>query len=175
MYPNKTHQASNQLVNPLNDTYFMQLALQQAYQSKQLGEVPVGAVLVQNNKLLAVGKNCMVNNHDPSAHAEIIALRAAGQVLLNYRLPYTTLYVTLEPCCMCLSAIFHARIQRIVYGASDFKTGACGGYIDLRHISINHHTHIDGGVLQLECTEILQNFFKERRIAIKQLKNNTIN
>lgn len=154
----------------LSDAYFMQLALEQAYLAQEIGEVPVGAVLVQAGQVLAVGSNRVIHEHDPSAHAEIIALRAAGRLQLNYRLPYTTLYITLEPCAMCISAIFHARVQRVVYGATDRKTGACGGNTDLRTLSINHHTHFEGGVLQAECSKLLQDFFKTRRAATKTLK-----
>jgi tRNA(adenine34) deaminase len=154
----------------LSDDYFMRLALEQAYLAQEIGEVPVGAVLVQAGQVLAVGSNRVIHEHDPSAHAEIIALRAAGKVRLNYRLPYTTLYVTLEPCAMCVSAIFHARVQRVVYGATDPKTGACGGNADLRTLSINHHTHFEGGILQAECSKLLQDFFKKRRAVAKALK-----
>jgi tRNA(adenine34) deaminase len=152
------------------DTAFMRLALAQANCASDLGEVPVGAVLVQAGSVLATGCNRVIIDHDPSSHAEIVAMRAAGIANRNYRLPDTTLYVTLEPCAMCLAAMFHARIARVVYGASDAKTGACGGNIDLRHLSINHHTTVEGGVLQAECSATLQAFFKARRTAAKQLK-----
>jgi tRNA(adenine34) deaminase len=154
----------------LSDDYFMRLALEQAYLAQSIGEVPVGAVLVEAGQLLAVGSNRVIHEHDPSAHAEIIVLRMAGKIRSNYRLPHTTLYVTLEPCAMCVSAIFHARVERVVYGATDPKTGACGGNTDLRTLSINHHTHFEGGILQTECATALQDFFKERRAAAKALK-----
>ncbi len=156
-----------------NDEYFMQLALQLAHAAADLGEVPVGAVVVHNNVLIAQGHNRVILESDPSCHAEIVALRHAGQLLKNYRLPNTTVYVTLEPCAMCLAAMFHARVARVVYGASDLKTGACGGNIDLRSLSINHHTTIDAGVLQAECASTLQSFFKAKRAAhaASKLKN----
>ena len=154
----------------LSDDYFMRLALEQAYLAQEIDEVPVGAVLVQAGQVLAVGSNRVIHEHDPSAHAEIIALRMAGKIRSNYRLPHTTLYVTLEPCAMCVSAIFHARVQRVVYGATDRKTGACGGNSDLRTLSINHHTRFESGILQTECAIVLQDFFKERRAAAKALK-----
>lgn len=154
----------------LSDDYFMRLALEQAYLAQEIGEVPVGAVLVQAGQVLAVGSNRVIHEHDPSAHAEIIALRMAGKIRSNYRLPHTTLYVTLEPCAMCVSAIFHARVERVVYGAIDDKTGACGGNTDLRTLSINHHTRFESGILQTECAIVLQDFFKERRAAAKALK-----
>jgi tRNA(adenine34) deaminase len=154
----------------LQDSHFMQLALAQAANANALNEVPVGAVLVANGDIVATGFNRVITDHDPSAHAEIIALRAAGQAQANYRLPATTLYVTLEPCPMCIAALFHARVERVVYGASDVKTGACGGSIDLSTLAINHHTRIDGGVLALECAAPLQAFFKARREAAKLAK-----
>jgi tRNA(adenine34) deaminase len=147
------------------DEHFMRLALEQAKIASDLGEVPVGAVLVHGKNILAVAGNRVITQHDPSSHAEINALRAAGKVLGNYRLLDSTVYVTLEPCAMCLAAMFHARIARVVFGASDPKTGACGGNIDLCNLSINHHTTIEGGVLATECALTLQMFFKTRRAA----------
>jgi tRNA(adenine34) deaminase len=152
------------------DTHFMQLALEQAAKALALNEVPVGAVLVANGVTIATGYNRVITDHDPSAHAEIMALRAAGRAMANYRLPETTLYVTLEPCPMCLAALFHARVARVVFGASDAKTGACGGNVDLSNLAINHHTAIEGGVMALECAAPLQAFFKARREAAKQAK-----
>lgn len=148
----------------------MRLALAQASNALAINEVPVGAVLVANNEVIATGYNRVITDHDPSAHAEIVALRAAGRVLANYRLPATTLYVTLEPCPMCLAALFHARVERVVYGASDAKTGACGGNIDLSGLAINHHTTIEGGVVADECASTLQAFFKARREVVKSKK-----
>jgi tRNA(adenine34) deaminase len=152
------------------DTHFMQLALVQAVNASAIDEVPVGAVLVANDEVIAMGYNRVITDHDPSAHAEIVALRAAGTSLRNYRLPDTTLYVTLEPCPMCLAALFHARVARVVYGASDAKTGACGGSIDLSSLAINHHTAIEGGLLADECSSTLQTFFKARRELAKLAK-----
>jgi tRNA(adenine34) deaminase len=152
------------------DTHFMRLALVQAVNASAIDEVPVGAVLVANDEVIATGYNRVITDHDPSAHAEIVALRAAGTSLRNYRLPDTTLYVTLEPCPMCLAALFHARVARVVYGASDAKTGACGGSIDLSSLAINHHTAIEGGVLADECAANLQTFFKARRELAKLAK-----
>jgi tRNA(adenine34) deaminase len=152
------------------DLQCMQLALAQAELARALGEVPVGAVLVSGGQVLAQGFNRVISDQDPSAHAEIVALRAGGRALGNYRLPQTTLFVTLEPCPMCLAAVFHARVARVVFGASDTKTGACGGHTDLRGLSINHHTAVEGGLLADECAASLQRFFKARREAAKLAK-----
>jgi tRNA(adenine34) deaminase len=157
-------------MNTAQDTHFMQLAIAQAANASAINEVPVGAVLVANGVAIATGYNRVVIDHDPSAHAEIMALRASGRAMANYRLPETTLYVTLEPCPMCLAALFHARVARVVFGASDSKTGACGGSVDLSGLAINHHTQINGGVMALECAAPLQAFFKARREAAKQVK-----
>jgi tRNA(adenine34) deaminase len=154
----------------LQDTHFMQLALAQAANACAIDEVPVGAVLVAHSEIIATGFNRVITDHDPSAHAEIVALRAAGTSLQNYRLPDTTLYVTLEPCPMCLAALFHARVARVVYGASDAKTGACGGNVNLSSLAINHHTAIEGGILAGECSSTLQTFFKARREVAKLAK-----
>ena len=146
------------------DLEFMQLALVEAQKARALGEVPVGAVLVSDNKVIATGHNQPIINNDPSAHAEVAALRAAGQNLSNYRLPNTTLYVTLEPCMMCCGAIMHARIARVVYGAADAKTGCVHSVLNLfDNPQLNHHTMVEGGVLAEECAQILKDFFKERR------------
>ena len=146
------------------DEVHMQRALALAEQAEALGEVPVGAVLVTNDELLAEGWNQPIASHDPTAHAEICALRAAGQVVGNYRFPDATLYVTLEPCGMCAVALIHARVQRIVYGASDPKTGAFGGAYDI--LAMNHHNHlpdVEGGVLAAQSAALLQDFFAQRR------------
>ena len=120
--------------------------------------------LVQNNQIIAKAHNCPISKNDPTAHAEIEVLRKAGEKLQNYRLPKTTLYVTLEPCAMCLGAMIHARIERVVFGASDPKSGVCGSTIDLSSESIfNHQISVSGGVLEHECKNILQSFFKLRR------------
>ena len=146
------------------DLEFMQLALVEAQKARALGEVPVGAVLVSDNQVIATGHNQPISNNDPSAHAEVAALRAAGQNLSNYRLPNTTLYVTLEPCMMCCGAIMHARIARVVYGAADAKTGCVHSVLNLfDNPQLNHHTMVEGGVLAEECAQILKDFFKERR------------
>ncbi|WP_367274117.1 tRNA adenosine(34) deaminase TadA [uncultured Thiothrix sp.] len=153
--------------------YWLQHALQLAKRAYQQGEVPVGAVLVRDNQILGEGWNQSISQHDPTAHAEIIALRAAGLASSNYRLPSTTLYVTLEPCVMCAGALLHARVERVVFGAYDFKTGAAGSVfntlLDERH---NHQVQLLGGVLQQACTEQLQAFFRERRLAQKAAKLN---
>lgn len=143
----------------------MQLALAQAAQAQQLGEVPVGAVLVDvQGVLLATGFNRTIIDHDPTAHAEIVALRAGAKQVQNYRLPGASLYVTLEPCAMCLGAMLHARLARVVFGASDPKTGVCGSVLNLAlEKQLNHHTQVEGGVLAQECGDTLRQFFKERR------------
>lgn len=147
-----------------HDLEFMQLALVEAQKARALGEVPVGAVLVSDNQVIATGHNQPICNNDPSAHAEVAALRAAGQNLSNYRLPNTTLYVTLEPCMMCCGAIMHARISRVVYGAADAKTGCVHSVLNLfDNPQLNHHTMVEGGVLAEECAKVLKDFFKERR------------
>jgi len=129
-----------------------------------MDEVPVGAVLVQDDQLIASAHNQPIINHDPTAHAEIQLLRKAGQVLNNYRLPNTTLYVTLEPCTMCLGAMIHARVSRVVFGAYDNKTGVCGSCQDLSASEcFNHTIDTQGGVLADECKNLLQKFFKNRR------------
>jgi tRNA(adenine34) deaminase len=143
----------------------MQLALAQAALAQQLGEVPVGAVLVDaQGELLATGFNRTIIDHDPTAHAEIVALRAGAQQVQNYRLPGASLYVTLEPCAMCLGAMLHARLARVVFGAPDPKTGVCGSVLNLPlEKQLNHHTQVEGGVLAQECGDTLRQFFKERR------------
>ena len=147
------------------DSAWMQLALAQAAQAQLLGEVPVGAVLVDaQGELLATGFNRTIIDHDPTAHAEIVALRAGAQQVKNYRLPGASLYVTLEPCAMCLGAMLHARLVRVVFGAPDPKTGVCGSVLNLAlEKQLNHHTQVEGGVLAQECGDTLRQFFKERR------------
>jgi tRNA(adenine34) deaminase len=148
----------------LHDQRFMRLALAAAKQASDEGEVPVGAVLVFEGEVIATGFNRPIGQHDPSAHAEIAALRAAAAVLANYRLPGCTLYVTLEPCAMCAGAMMHARLARVVYGAADPKTGACGSVVNLfAEEKLNHHTRVTGGVLAAECSTMLSAFFAERR------------
>ena len=147
------------------DSAWMQLALAQAAQAQQLGEVPVGAVLVDaQGELLATGFNRTIIDHDPTAHAEIVALRVGAKQVQNYRLPGASLYVTLEPCAMCLGAMLHARLARVVFGAPDPKTGVCGSVLNLAlEKQLNHHTQVEGGVLAQECGDTLRQFFKERR------------
>ena len=147
------------------DTDFMQMALDLARQAALNGEVPVGAIIVKDGAIIGRGSNAPIGLHDPTAHAEIIAMRAAAQHLGNYRLVDCTLYVTLEPCAMCSGAMQHARIARLVYGASDPKTGACGSVINLMNEpKLNHHCEVLGGVLADECGAILSAFFKQRRL-----------
>ncbi len=143
---------------------FMQVALDLAKQAASNGEVPVGAVVVSNGEIIGRGSNAPISLSDPSAHAEIQALRDAAKTLSNYRLIDCTLYVTLEPCVMCTGAIQHARIAKLVYGASDPKTGACGSVVNLMAESkLNHHTEVLGGVMAEECGTLLSAFFRERR------------
>ena len=148
------------------DEKWMKIAISEANLAKNKGEIPVGAVLIQNDKLIAKAHNQPILNHDPTAHAEVEVLRKAGRKLKNYRLSGSTLYVTLEPCAMCLGAIMHARIERIVFGASDPKTGVCGSKADLTSEAFfTHKVQVDGGVLEEESRKILQAFFKSRRKA----------
>jgi len=148
------------------DAYFMRLALGLAQQAGAAGEVPVGALVVQNGVVVGEGSNAPIGLHDPSAHAEMRALRDAAQRLGNYRLPGCDLYVTLEPCLMCAGAIFHARIRRVVFGAADPKTGVAGSVLNLFAESrLNHHAEITGGVLADACGQMLSDFFAARRAA----------
>lgn len=148
-----------------HDEAMMRLALAQASLAIHDGEVPVGAVIVDaGGQIVGHGFNQTISRNDPSAHAEIVALRAAGTLMENYRLPGATLYVTLEPCMMCIGAMIHARLARVVFGASDPKTGACGSVVRLQDIDqLNHHTLVEGGVLADECSSMLREFFRERR------------
>ncbi len=142
----------------------MRLALAQAGMAADAGEVPVGAVVLRDGVVIATGHNAPIAGHDPSAHAEMQALRAAAKVLGNYRLPDCELFVTLEPCAMCAGAMLHARLKRVVFGASDPKTGAAGSVIDLfAQAQLNHQTQVQGGILAQECVSVLQAFFKLRR------------
>ena len=148
----------------MDDAFFMAQALEQAQKAWDSEEVPVGAVLVKDGQVVAVGFNQPIGAHDPTAHAEIMALRAAAQILGNYRLPGCDLYVTLEPCAMCAGAMMHARLSRVIFGAPDPKTGACGSIIDLfAQENLNHHTEVVGGVLAQQCGALLKNFFAQRR------------
>ena len=153
------------------DLFWMQKAFELAKRSEAEGEVPVGAVVVLGNQLLAEGWNRPIQNHDPTAHAEIMALQAAGQKLKNYRLIDTTLYVTLEPCPMCASAMVHARVAKVVYAADDLKTGAAtSAFRLLDSTQLNHQVEIVSGVMQQPCSELLSHFFKKRRDSKKKLK-----
>lgn len=146
------------------DECWMQHALQLARQAQQQGEVPVGAIIVRDDAIIGQGCNQPITNHDPSAHAEIIALRDAGQNTKNYRLIETTLYVTLEPCVMCMGAILHARINKLVFGAIDPKRGAACSALQLTHAGFsNHHVEWKSGVLEQNCRELLTTFFQVRR------------
>jgi tRNA(adenine34) deaminase len=148
----------------MSDEIFMQQALAEARQAAAVGEVPVGAVVVRHGKVIATGRNAPVDGHDPTAHAEIVALRAAAQALGNYRLDDCELFVTLEPCAMCSGAMLHARLKRVVFGAADPKTGAAGSVLNLFAESrLNHQTTLRGGVLAQACGEPLQAFFRQRR------------
>ncbi|MCK9202320.1 MAG: tRNA adenosine(34) deaminase TadA [Gallionella sp.] len=148
----------------MNDEQYMRAALELARQAQEAGEVPVGAVVVKDGEIVGRGFNAPISRHDPSAHAEMMALRDAAQRLGNYRLVGCELFVTLEPCMMCAGAIMHARIARVVYGARDLKTGACGSVLDaFAELRLNHHAQVQGGVLAEECSAMLSNFFAMRR------------
>lgn len=150
----------------MNDIDFMQQAIALAMQAASHQEVPVGAVVVRDGVVIGRGSNAPIALHDPSAHAEMLALRDAAKNIGNYRLVDCTLYVTLEPCAMCAGAIQHARIARLVYGAADPKTGACGSVVDLMsEPKLNHHTLVTSGVLAEDCGHMLSNFFKARRLS----------
>lgn len=142
------------------DDKWMQLALEMAAHAAQHQEVPVGAVLVLNNTLISKGANCPIQTNDPTAHAEIICMRAGAKVLNNYRLVDTTLYVTLEPCVMCIGAMIHARIKRCVFGAYDAKAGL-----------VNHQISYSGGILEVQCSRMLSEFFQQKRLITKNSEN----
>lgn len=148
-----------------SDELAMRLALVQAQRAAAAGEVPVGAVILDaRGHLVGQGFNQTISTHDPSAHAEIMALRDAGTRIGNYRFPGARLFVTLEPCLMCMGALIHARVAQLVYGASDPKTGACGSILDIHDLDpVNHHLTVKGGVLAGECSAMLRAFFRERR------------
>lgn len=150
------------------DRFFMASALEEARLAEAAGEVPVGAVVVWNNQIIARGHNLPIRSVDPSAHAEMQALRAAAKVLDNYRLPECELYVTLEPCAMCSGAMLHARVRHVVFGATDPKTGAAGSVVDLfAQATLNHQTEVTRGVMADECGQLLRDFFGARRRAQK--------
>jgi tRNA(adenine34) deaminase len=147
-----------------SDIEFMQLALEEAKLAQARGEVPVGAIIVKNDQVIASGGNAPIGLHDPSAHAEMLALRAAGNAMQNYRLDDTVLYVTLEPCLMCAAAMVHARVRRVVFGAFDPKAGAAGGMIDAFALKgLNHRIDVFGGVLEQDCAALLSGFFAGTR------------
>lgn len=146
------------------DEIFMRRALELARNAAAEGEVPVGSVVVAEGKVVGEGWNRPIGTHDPTAHAEIRAMRSAAAALGNYRLSGTTLYVTLEPCAMCVGAMFHARVARVVFGAADPKTGACGSVVNLfTETRLNHHAQVEGGVLAPDCGALLHEFFAARR------------
>jgi tRNA(adenine34) deaminase len=149
---------------PMDDEFFMREAMSLALAAECLGEVPVGAIVVQAGVIVGRGFNSPIGDHDPTAHAEIAALRDAARKLRNYRLPGCELFVTLEPCAMCAGAVLQARLARLVYGARDPKTGVHGSVVDLFAVErLNHHTEVVGGVLAAECGQLLSAFFAERR------------
>jgi tRNA(adenine34) deaminase len=152
----------------MDDSIYMRQALDQANNAWVVGEVPVGAVVVKDGQVIATGFNQPITSNDPTAHAEIVALRAAAELLANYRLPGCEIYVTLEPCAMCAVALIHARFARVVFGAQDAKTGACGSNIDITQASFNHQTRFEGGVLADECGNVLKDFFAQRRSVVNK-------
>jgi tRNA(adenine34) deaminase len=155
----------------MTDTDFMQMAINLANEAADNGEVPVGAVVVKDGAIVGLGSNSPINDNDPTAHAEMIAIREAGANIGNYRLVDCDLYVTLEPCVMCLGAIMHARISHVYYGATDPKTGACGSVINLLDIpQLNHHTNSESGIMGEACSHLLSDFFSKRRAKKKLAK-----
>lgn len=154
------------------DEYAMRIALDQAHNAALVGEVPVGAVVMRAGQVIATGYNRPITEHDPTAHAEIVALRHAAHLLGNYRLPECELFVTLEPCAMCAMALLHARVRRVVFGAPDPKTGAAGSVVDLfANPQLNHHTELATGVLGDACGQVLRDFFAERREQYRQRRS----
>lgn len=146
------------------DQFWMQRALELAQKAQSLGEVPIGAVLVKDDQVVGEGYNSPIGQHDPTAHAEIMALRDAAQRLGNYRLLNTTLYVTIEPCVMCAGALIHARVKEVVFGAREPRTGAVGSVFDiLQSSTLNHRVEVRGGVMESDCSTLMQEFFKQRR------------
>lgn len=154
-----------------SDEYWMAKALEYAAQAEQLNEIPVGAILVKDNQLIATGYNRSITDNDASAHAEMMAIRDGGKALDNYRLIDCTLYVTLEPCSMCAGLLVHSRIKRLVFGAKDGKTGAAGSIMNLlQEPKLNHQVEVQGEVLAQQCGEVISLFFKRRRQEIKAAK-----
>ena len=146
------------------DIYWMQHAIKLAKHAESIDEVPVGAVIVKDNEIISEGWNQPITGNDPTAHAEVIALRAAAQQIENYRLVDTTLYVTLEPCAMCSGALIHARVKRVVFGAMDPRTGAAGSVFDILTTNkLNHVIEVEQGILEQECAQLLKQFFKNKR------------
>jgi len=146
------------------DLFWMQRAFELAQHAQSLGEVPIGAVLVKDDQIIGEGYNAPISQHDPTAHAEMMALREAANHIGNYRLLNTTLYVTIEPCVMCAGALVHARVQLVVFGAAEPRTGAVGSVFDILQSSkLNHQVDVRGGVMAQECAALMQNFFKQRR------------
>jgi tRNA(adenine34) deaminase len=159
-------------VSEERDRYAMRFALDQAQNAWLVGEVPVGAVIMQAGQVVATGYNRPVTTHDPTAHAEIVALRHAATLLGNYRLPECELFVTLEPCAMCAMALLHARLKRVVFGAADPKTGAAGSVLNLfGQPQLNHQTAVEGGLMADTCGSLLRGFFAERRAEQRAAKN----
>jgi len=159
----------------MRDEDFMRMAMALAVEAATLGEVPVGAVVVKNGVVIGKGRNAPISLNDPTAHAEIQAMREAAQHLGNYRLVDCTLYVTLEPCAMCTGAIQHARIARLVYGASDPKTGCCGSVVNLMtEHKLNHHCEVRNHVLADECGSLLSDFFRQRRLTKSRNQTNDL-
>ena len=160
---------------PTQDAHWMSLALEQARQAGEAGEVPVGAVVVKDGRVIASGRNAPIVSHDPTAHAEVVALREAARVLGNYRLDGCTLYVTLEPCAMCSGALLHARVDRVVFGAPDPRTGVAGSVLNLfDHGQLNHQTQVTGGVLAEACGQLLKDFFKPKRMNAHPLREDAL-
>lgn len=162
---------SDNVSHESTDQYFMEQAFKLAQQAEQYNEIPVGAVVVHQGKIIGEGFNQSIMLNDPSAHAEMLAIRQAGEYLNNYRLLDCTLYVTLEPCPMCAGLLVHSRIKKLVYASSDLKTGAAGSAFNLVcNDQLNHQVLVIGGVLQEQCSQLLSSFFKRRRAEKKQLK-----
>jgi tRNA(adenine34) deaminase len=150
-----------------SDEYFMEEALREASRAAAIGEVPVGAIIVRNGELIARGHNRNITDNDPTAHAEIVALRAAGMAMQNYRLEECAMFVTIEPCAMCAGALVHARLRRLVYGAADVKAGAVASVMQvINHPSLNHKMEVVPGVLAGRCADAVQSFFRSKREAL---------
>jgi tRNA(adenine34) deaminase len=157
--------------NQQQDQFWMEYALRLADKAAEAGEIPVGAVVVKDNQVIGEGWNQSISLHDPSAHAELLAIRQAGLALQNYRLVDTTLYVTLEPCPMCAGLLVHSRISRLVFGAKDYKTGAAGSIMNLtQHEQLNHQIEVSAGVCEERCAQKISGFFQARRAAKKLAK-----